>query len=576
MPSRFETRSLPFILLLSILPFAPLAAQTPAAPPAAEDSIFTETFDVRVVNVEVFVTDAKGQRVSGLTREDFEIREDGKPVEITNFYAADGSGSAAPQVGEQSPALEEQRLQLAVYIDTTNLAAKARKGLLPSLEEFLTTRLGPDERVLFATYDGAKGLAIRPLPTANRQEISAALREAFAEAPTVPGRVAELRMLMRQIERAAAPGGSRLNMAEAEMDAGRLHEAVDSYGKRMYAESRVAIDSLDRFLNGLAGLPGRKAVLYVGGSVPLRPMQAIFESWERKFGTLTLGPQVANRMDAWSKDLSKELRRVEERANTNRITFYALADAEMVDANSAATAMYGIWSRAQEDAERGSAARALDLMTLPTGGFSELNTGDPAAMLARLRQDFDSYYSLGYTPAQRKPGGSHDIEVKVKRSGLQVRHRQSFRDRASYEVLADRTLAALYFGPADTNPLGASLQLAAGNAGAKGETVVDLTVRVPMSKLNLVPQGDVHVGRLEVAIVVRDDQGRSSHVTAFRLPVRVPAAQLQQMLVRPVAYKTQLKIRPLEHVVAVGLRDEVANVTSTVTATYKPPVPPHR
>jgi VWFA-related protein len=557
-------------LLIPLLALAPLAAQTPSAP-AGED-IFAETFDVRVVNVEVFVTDAEGRRVSGLTREDFEVREDGKPVEITNFYAADGT---APQAGEQSAALEEQRLQLAVFIDTSNLAAKARKSLLPSLEEFLS-RLGPDERVLFATYGGEEGLEVRPLAAANRQEVSAALREAFAEAPTVPGRVAELRMLMRQIQRSASPGGSRLNMAEAEMDAGRLYEAVDSYGKRMYAESRTAIDSLDRFLNGLAGLPGRKAVLYVGGSLPLRPMQAIFESWERQFGTLTLGPQVANRLDAWAKDLSKELRRVEERANTNRITFYALADAEMVDANSASTAMYGIWSRAQEDLERGNAARALDLMTLPTGGFSELNTADPAAMLARMRQDFDSYYSLGYTPAQRKPGGSHDIEVKVKRPGLQVRHRQSFRDRASYEILADRTLAALFFGPADANPLGASLQLAAGSADAKGETVVDLTVRVPMSRLNLVPQGDVHVGRLEIAIVVRDGQGRSSNVTAFKLPVRIPAAQLQQMLARPVAYKTQLKIRPLEHVVAVGLRDEVGNVTSTVTATCKPAVPPRR
>ncbi len=551
---------------------APLAAQAPAAPPAGED-IFAETFDVRVVNVEVFVTDAEGRRVSGLTREDFEVREDGKPVEITNFYAADGG--TAPQAGEQSAALEEQRLQLAVFIDTTNLAAKARKGLLPSLEEFLA-RLGSDQRVLFATYGGADGLEVRPLPTANRQEVSAALREAFAEAPTVPGRVAELRMLMRQIQRATSPGGDRLNMAEAEMDAGRLHEAVDSYGKRMYAESRAAIDSLDRFLNGLAGLPGRKAVLYVGGSLPLRPMQAIFETWERKFGALTLGPQVANRLDAWSKDLSKELRRVEERANTNRITFYALADAEMVDANSAATAMYGVWSRAQEDLERGNAARALDLMTLPTGGFSELNTGDPAAMLARMRQDFDTYYSLGYTPAQRKPGGSHDIEVKLKRPGLQVRHRQSFRDRASYEVLADRTLAALFFGPADANPLGATLQLAAGSAEAKGEAMVDLTVRVPMSRLTLVPQGEVHVGRLEVAIAVRDDQGRSSNVTAFKLPVRIPAAQLQQMLARPVAYKTQMKIRPLEHVVAVGVRDEVGNVTSTVTATYKPAAPSRR
>ena len=39
-----------------------------------------------VVNVDVYVTDAKGNRVTDLTAADFEVLEDGRPVEITNFY----------------------------------------------------------------------------------------------------------------------------------------------------------------------------------------------------------------------------------------------------------------------------------------------------------------------------------------------------------------------------------------------------------------------------------------------------------------------------------------------------------
>ena len=37
-----------------------------------------ETIDVTIVNVEVFVTDKRGRRVHGLTRDDFEIHENGK------------------------------------------------------------------------------------------------------------------------------------------------------------------------------------------------------------------------------------------------------------------------------------------------------------------------------------------------------------------------------------------------------------------------------------------------------------------------------------------------------------------
>src|SRR5258706_7527759 len=48
----------------------------------------SETIDVHVVNVDVTVTSKSGP-VRGLTRDDFEIFEDGRRQTITNFYASD-------------------------------------------------------------------------------------------------------------------------------------------------------------------------------------------------------------------------------------------------------------------------------------------------------------------------------------------------------------------------------------------------------------------------------------------------------------------------------------------------------
>ena len=47
----------------------------------------TVTFQVEVnyVDVDVVVTDEKGKFVSGLTREDFEVFEDGKPQKVDTF-----------------------------------------------------------------------------------------------------------------------------------------------------------------------------------------------------------------------------------------------------------------------------------------------------------------------------------------------------------------------------------------------------------------------------------------------------------------------------------------------------------
>src|SRR5262245_60930247 len=43
------------------------------------------SIEVSIVNVDVFVTTKDGQRVRGLTKDDFEIFENGKKQPITNF-----------------------------------------------------------------------------------------------------------------------------------------------------------------------------------------------------------------------------------------------------------------------------------------------------------------------------------------------------------------------------------------------------------------------------------------------------------------------------------------------------------
>lgn len=85
----------------------PVPARGPQEPGRGVSSIFFEALDVNLVNVEVFVTDRKGVPVTGLTADDFELLEDGRPVEISNFYAVDGGRPAestpAPPTDEPVP-----------------------------------------------------------------------------------------------------------------------------------------------------------------------------------------------------------------------------------------------------------------------------------------------------------------------------------------------------------------------------------------------------------------------------------------------------------------------------------------
>lgn len=72
------------VVALSLLPL-PLAAQQPA-PPAAG---FGEEVEVSEVLLDVLVTDRAGNVIVGLTRDDFEVSEDGRPVDLAavSFYS---------------------------------------------------------------------------------------------------------------------------------------------------------------------------------------------------------------------------------------------------------------------------------------------------------------------------------------------------------------------------------------------------------------------------------------------------------------------------------------------------------
>src|SRR5215510_3824810 len=82
-----------FVLVVLLLAGATLragqapAGQTPAAPPTSQ----TPTFKVQVdfIEVDAIVTDARGNYVHDLKKEDFQIFEDGKPQGITNFAPID-------------------------------------------------------------------------------------------------------------------------------------------------------------------------------------------------------------------------------------------------------------------------------------------------------------------------------------------------------------------------------------------------------------------------------------------------------------------------------------------------------
>lgn len=531
----YRVRALALALLTLLLWVPPASPQTTSTqtPTPPQDEVFAESIDVNVVSIEVSVTDRRGHWVTGLTRDDFEVYEDGKPVEITYFYASEGTAGQRPEAAVPAP----ERLQLAVYFDLENLPPNARPQLATAVEDFLVSRAGPQEKVLLASYNGPDTLSVRELP-ASRPTLSAALGEIVGTRGLSPASWQEARMAALSGQMVGTLGGSQkldTAMTDADADVAAFDRTAANLMGRM--KQRSALAALEAFVANLGSRPGRKALLFVSGSISFRQGQSIVEAFETK-----LGP------GARQGPLSVLVKHVEEAASSDRIAFYALGASGNVPPPTVSVRTTSV----------PESPRVIDRSRVLT----DANT---AASLAWIGEDLASYYSLGYTPTERHPGQRHRVEVKVKRRGLYVHSIEGYRERAPGERMRNRTAATLQMGGGE-NPFGLSVQMGQAGPEKKGTVTVPVTLEIPLSGIALLPgEKGAREGRLSILVTARDSKGRVAAVTEHDLPL-----QLDEPIPPGISYDFQLALRSAPHTIVLGVWDEIGNTLSTVTTHYDP------
>jgi len=208
---------------------------------------------------------------------------------------------------------------------------------------------------------------------------------------------------------------------------------------------------------------------------------------------------------------------------------------------------------------------AMMFLAASTGGDVMLNPANVAALIDRMASDYTDYYSLGYSSPKSQDGRYHRIEVKIPgRGGLRVRHTEGYQGKDANQRMIERTLSALVFDVA-YNPLDVRLEIGGGEQAEKRrQLVLPLLVRVPISKLVLIPHERSHQGKLTIYLAVQDEEGRVIQPDPIEVPVDIPNDQLLQALSRELGHGLNLQLRKGETKLAVGVRDEVSAVESTV------------
>lgn len=547
---------------------------------AAEDAgaaipTFFEPLRVDLVMVEAVVTDRSGAPISGLTPDDFEVFEDGKPVEITHFRAADPPDNTDP-AGAARPGGE---VYLSLYIDDTNVDPQLRTSVLARLGEAFGGPMPPNMSTMLVRFDGA--LHIESDFAATGDELIAAIGRMRGRPPMDPSREGEA--LVRRMQSLAdrprldirppttgAPGGGQPVVAQDPFDVDpesySFIPEIHQYARSAHLRHRASLDALGRFMGVLGAMPGRKVMIWVG-SLETRTGENLFRTWQDLFPGAARRRGLDPMMESLQYDLTSELSRLLDEASRDRISISPIGLLSGGGRNTASSNAR-IFETAGRPGSRGhvderSRDATLALMASMTGGRLLANNARLVEELAQVVEGLGSFYSLAYQSPSTGDGEYHSITVKLRRDDALIRHREGY--RASGEALraSDRTLAAAMLG-AGANPLGISATCEAQEARADGDFMVPVAVSVPLGGLVLLPEGEQHTAQITVLSVVRDLRGGVSEVHERAYPIEIGNDQLVAAVEQRATFVLGMVLRPGPHRIAVGVRDERSAVESTV------------
>jgi VWFA-related protein len=542
---------------------------------------FLETLEVRITNVDVVVTDRDGKAVRGLHRDDFTVLESGAPQTITNFAEYNGSKGvaeaaatpAAPATAPESNAPSQRKFLF--FIDDMSLSGRTQKQLIDAATALVRSEMRPGDEAMVITH--AKGTKVAQEMTADRALVEKRLRDALEQQTEF--RANTTAQADELFFKSIRPSSSQEYRHMARIYAMRVNRRVTSTLRTMLG-----------LVGSLTQTSGRKVLVVLSESLPSEPGREAFglqtmtdmaaptvstfagaASGAPESAAFDPGATAANA--SWF-DVRPMIRELGARAAANGVTIYTLqpdfAGAVAVpgggaDVGRGRPSPQGQSARAGTFAvdqfHRSVVAETRDtLRTLAddTGGKFFIGARELSDGFRQIADDLTSYYSLGYRSEGAGDNSVRKIEVRVKgRPDLVVRARREMLRRSPDREM-DEIVAANLIVPRAVNEL--DISATAGKPEYRVQNYrVPVVVKIPLSKLTFIPDGDKYRGAFSVHYAAAD--GADFTTGTYReQTLEIPAADIDAARTRVFTYTAILTVAPGTLKVAVGVYDRYSHL----------------
>jgi VWFA-related protein len=527
-----------------------------AAQTSSQDGVIR--INVNLVQVDAVVTDGKGNPVTNLTAEDFEVFQDGKPQAITNFAYINVKNRAAsfappattaqPKNGPPAPPppppialrTDQIRRTIAIVIDDLGLSFDSMVHVREAAKKWVNTEMQPGDMV--AVIRTSAGMGALQQFTSDKRLLNAAIDRAQYHY----GRVG-----VSSFGPITAAGPVDTSTFDEEV---RQSFLLGSFGAIQYV------------VQGLREMPGRKSVILFSESMEVNSQQGT--NLVRNMNQLTI---------------EDRLRRLADAANRSSVVISAVDPRGVV--YTGPTAEDNLNSLTPQQIAQASTQRSqqfiasqdgMVMLAQKTGGLFLQNTNDIPGALRRVIDDGDGYYLLAYQPEQStfddKAGLKfHFVRVSVKRPGLHVRSRSGFygtpdKQQAPPPQTKQEQLVKALVSPFSTGNLHVRLTTLFTDAEKQG-AYINVLLHIDANDLTFNHEADGSRSDLvDVAAVTFDADGRQVDGVDRTYRFHVPQAGYESILKTGLVYAAKVPVKKAgPYQMRVVLRDDSTQQIGSAT-----------
>jgi VWFA-related protein len=392
-------------------------AGPPEAPPAFPAAI-------SVVVLPVFVTDENRQAVRGLTKDDFEVRDDGKRMEIAGFRSIDAGDPTGLDTLADSPAARRHFLFLFDLSFTgVDALSRSRRAAL----DFVQNQLRERDLAAVATFSSTHGLRVLLTFTSDRVQLGQAIKTLGVLQPDRQADPLGLVFDLRDLGNTAADmipeekGGTDMGEVMRALQIRFKQSEETAYRERVSA----LVEALGQLGKLLDSVQGRKQVIFLSNGFD----DAVLAGAQ--------GDQFAQDSEAvvrgrsWEASPSRRFGDSGIRDDLSRVLHsFSASDAVIHTVDlSGLRAATDLRQQTAEPARRVGQESLAEIAGLSGGRFFK-NTNDLGRVFAEVSELSRHYYLLTFEPTEVKgPGKFHKLVVRLQPKRLKASHRSGYFER---------------------------------------------------------------------------------------------------------------------------------------------------